>query len=137
VLPHAYPFRLVERADGPRGPVLGWTAGGAYGRGGDPMPVTLAVEMMAQAALLALPAASSGSAPAAADQPPRRGLLAGLDGVRFHLPVVPGDSLEARAELAGAFGRLVKARVMLLRSGSAEVVAEGELLLALDETTAG
>ena len=139
MLPHAYPFRLVERASGPFDPpALAWTVNGALARGAAELPPMLALEMMAQSALVALPGASEGAEPgsgAAAGGPPRRGLLAGLDGVRFLGPVRPGDVLRARAELVGRFGRLYKARVLLSRVVAAgdETVAEGELLLALEE----
>ena len=140
MLPHAYPFSLVERASGPfDSPTLAWTVNGALARGGADMPPMLALEMMAQSALVALPAgAGAGGEPGSgevAGGPPRRGLLAGLDGVRFFAPVRPGDVLRARAELVGRFGRLYKARVLLSRVAAAgdETVAEGELLLALEE----
>ena len=135
MLPHAHPFRFVERVAGAGEPVLAWTVDGSFGRGGE-LPPMLMVEMMAQAALLALPAVASASA-GGAPSPLARGLLAGLDGVRFLAPVRPGDALRARAELVGRFGRLVKARVTLLRVGDdaarPESVAEGDLLLALEE----
>ena len=140
MLPHAYPFRLVERAAGPTGePLLAWTVDAALGRGAAAMPAVLALEMMAQSALLALPPPED--LPVGAGEPPM-GLLAGADAVRFSAPVAPGDRLVARAELVGRFGRLVKARVTLSRlapggagaagTEPAETVAEGELLLALE-----
>ena len=137
MLPHAYPFRFVERATGPAGePALAWTVNGALARGAEDLPPMLALEMMAQSALVALPAGASGDrGESKAEGPVVRGLLAGVDGVSFLAPVRPGDALRAQAEVVGRFGRLIKARVTLSRVVGAivEPVAEGDLLLALEE----
>jgi len=125
VLPHGYPFRLLETlADG--GVRLQVTGNGALVRGAATLPALLVVEMMAQAALVTLPRAAG----EAADAPVvRHGLLAGIDELRCDLPVLPGDRLEARAEVVGRLGPAIKARVELRRDG--ELVASGHLLLAL------
>jgi acyl dehydratase len=137
VLPHAYPFRFVERATGPAGePALAWTVNGALARGAAELPSMLAIEMMAQSALVALPAgALDDRGESKAEGTVVRGLLAGVDGVAFLAPLRPGDALRARAEVVGRFGRLIKARVTLSRvvDATVEPVAEGELLLALEE----
>jgi 3-hydroxymyristoyl/3-hydroxydecanoyl-(acyl carrier protein) dehydratase len=83
----------------------------------------LAVEVMAQAALLVLGSAVDG------DEAAGGGLLAGLDTVTLHAPLRPGDRLRAQAELLARMGPLVKVRCAL-RRGEALVV-EGSLLLAL------
>ena len=148
MLPHAFPFRLVDRADdGPGQPTaslplgrqedpalaasrrrgslpLAWTVGGALDRGAGAAPAMLPVEMMAQAALVLLTRDGSGEG-----EGERVGLLAGVDGVVFHATLAAGDRLEAHADVAGRFGRLVKVRARLTRDGA--VVAEGDLLLAL------
>ena len=122
MLPHAYPFRLVEgRADGSVWVLV--TIDAAWSRGVAELPRFLAVEALAQSAILAL--AGSGEAPGAA----RGGLLAGLDDVRFVLPLMAGDRLEARATLLGRLGPLVKVRGELRRDG--EIAVEADLLLAL------
>ena len=126
MLPHGFPFRLVDRGDAAAGLPLLWTVNGALDRGAGELPPTLAIEMMAQAALVLL--AREGGAGAAGESA-GAGLLAGVEGVVFHAPLRPGDRLEAHATLAGRFGRLVKVRTRLEREGAA--VVEGELLLAL------
>ena len=100
------------------------TANAAALRGAAELPPMLAVEMLAQAALVALP-----GPPEAAGGAPRQGLLAGVENVRWHAPIRPGDQLQASASLVGRLGTLVKARVEL-RCGT-EIVLEGELLLAI------
>jgi 3-hydroxymyristoyl/3-hydroxydecanoyl-(acyl carrier protein) dehydratase len=124
VLPHAFPFRLVDRAGDGAAQPLAWTVGGALDRGAGAAPAMLAVEMMAQAALVLL--ARDGSGEGAGEG---AGLLAGVDGLVFHSTLGAGDRLEAHADVAGRFGRLVKVRARLTRDGV--VVAEGDLLLAL------
>ena len=154
MLPHAFPFRLVDRADdGPGQPTaslplgrqedpalaasrrrgslpLAWTVGGALDRGAGAAPAMLAVEMMAQAALVLLTRDGSGEgAGEGQGEGERVGLLAGVDGVVFHATLAAGDRLEAHADVAWRFGRLVKVRARLTRDGA--VVAEGDLILAL------
>jgi 3-hydroxymyristoyl/3-hydroxydecanoyl-(acyl carrier protein) dehydratase len=123
VLPHAFPFRLVDRTGGRAALPLLWTVNAALGRGAAEVPAVLAIEMMAQAALVLL-AGEAGGGPGEG-----AGLLAGVDGVTFHAPLAAGDRLEAHAELAGRFGRLLKVRGRLTRDGA--TVVEGDLLLAL------
>ena len=124
-LPHAYPFRLVDRlADGGVGVVV--TADAAQLRGGAELPVMLAVEVMAQAALVVLAPADAG-----AGEAPSGGLLAGLDEVSFHAPLVAGDGLRASATVLARMGALVKVRCELRRGD--ELVVEGGLLLALED----
>jgi hypothetical protein len=137
LLPHAYPFRLLERASGPDGrPLLRWTTGGTFDRGAGAVPPSLVVEMMAQAALVAL----AGPAPGAAEplEKPGIGLLAGLDGVEILAPLRAGETFSAEAELLGRLGRLLKVRVKLWRVEPApvETVAVGDLLIALDAGSA-
>ena len=125
MLPHAYPFALLDRlADGGIGVLV--TAGAAQLRGGGELPASLAVEVMAQAALVAL-APEAGEGGGTAQQ--GGGLLAGLDTVSFHAPLRAGDLLRAEATLVGRMGPLVKVRCELRRDG--ELVVEGGLLLAL------
>lgn len=124
MLPHAYPFRLVDRAGDGAGQPVAWTVGGALDRGAGAAPAMLAVEMMAQAALVLLARGGSGEGPGEG-----AGLLAGVDALVLHATIGAGDRLEAHAEVAGRFGRLVKVRARLTRDGAA--VAEGDLLLAL------
>jgi hypothetical protein len=129
VLPHGYPFRFLERS--PAGSVtLLWTVNGALARGAAEAPAFLAVEMMAQAALVALPPPAPERAAEGAEPATRGGLLAGLEDVRLNAPLRAGDEVRAEAAVLGRFGRLVKARVLLVRGD--ETVAEAVLLLALE-----
>ena len=129
MLPHAYPFLLVDRLPLDRSPgggsgvPLRWTVNGSLDRGAGAAPTMLAVEMMAQAGLVLLADSAGGQGGN------QGGLLAGVEGVQLHAPLLAGDRLEAHAALSGRFGRLVKARAWILREGV--TVAEGELLLAL------
>jgi 3-hydroxyacyl-[acyl-carrier-protein] dehydratase len=123
-LPHAYPFRLLDRrADGTVGVLVSGNA--AQLRGAPALPAFLAVEVLAQTALMALPEAASGGAPKAGGL----GLLAGVQEVQFHSPLRPGDVLTAGATLVARLGPLLKVRAELRRDDT--LVAEGELLLAM------
>jgi 3-hydroxymyristoyl/3-hydroxydecanoyl-(acyl carrier protein) dehydratase len=130
MLPHAYPFLLVD-GQAAEAPTLRWTGGGALARGTGEAPPFLVVEMMAQAILLVL----AGEGTAGEDDSPtekaRGGLLAGVEEVSLLAPLRPGDEVTAEATVLGRFGRLLKARTRLLRAG--EPIAEGTLLLALEE----
>jgi len=123
VLPHGYPFRLLEGVAGDGAVRLQVSGNGALLRGAAELPALLLVEMMAQAALAALPRAAGDATGV------RHGLLAGIDDLRCHIPVRPGDRLEAHAEIVGRLGPAIKARVELRRDG--DLVASGNLLLAL------
>lgn len=120
MLPHEYPFRLVERRRG-EAVVVSLTVDASWCRGAGAYPAVLALEILAQAAILALPEADAGG----------RGLLAGIDNARFLAPLEPGDELLARLELAGRFGRLIKVSGTLEDAQGRRLVEAG-LLLALD-----
>ncbi|HET9765358.1 MAG TPA: hypothetical protein VFS60_00845 [Thermoanaerobaculia bacterium] len=124
MLPHAYPFRLLDRrADGSVGVVVSGNA--AQLRGAPELPAFLAVEVLAQSALVALAGPHDEGAPSAGGL----GLLAGVQEVQFHTPLRPGDVVAASAELLGRLGPLLKVRAELRRGD--ELVVEGELLLAM------
>lgn len=127
MLPHAFPFRLVETQEG-GGVVVTLSAGGTWWRGRQGPPAVLALEILAQAAILVL---ARGDGQEGSRQE-GRGLLAGVDRASFHRPLSPGDRLDARVELRGRFGRLVKVTGSLIRQDG-EVVTEADLLLALEE----
>ena len=124
MLPHEYPFRLLDRrADGT---VVVMVAGNAAQvRGTDELPAFLAVELLAQSALFAL------VEPSGERDPSDRGLglLAGVQDVQFHSPLRPGDRLSVAATLLARLGALSKVRAELRRGD--ELVVEGELLLAM------
>ena len=113
-IPHKFPCRLVERAEGGIGGkvvvVLG-TAGGTL-TGTGPWPVTLVAEALAQAILLVV-------------RPERQDALRliGLDGVRVFQSVSPGDRLEVEVTEAGDFGALRRYHCRALRAGGLVAVA--------------
>jgi 3-hydroxymyristoyl/3-hydroxydecanoyl-(acyl carrier protein) dehydratase len=116
VLPQHSPFRLVERrADDA---VLVRLASDAVYLRADPCPLTLVVEILAQAALLL-----AGEGAAAAEPV----FLGGVDEARLLAPLRPGDELRARAAVVGSAGGLTRLATRLERDG--EVVAEATLLL--------
>jgi 3-hydroxymyristoyl/3-hydroxydecanoyl-(acyl carrier protein) dehydratase len=124
LLPHEYPFRLLDRrADGTVVVLVSGNA--AQVRGAEELPAFLAVEVLAQSALFAL-VESSGER----DSSDRGlGLLAGVQDVQFHAPLRPGDRLSVAATLLARLGALSKVRAELRRGD--ELVVEGELLLAM------
>ena len=128
-LPHGYPFRLLDRvADG--SVVVLVAANAAQLRGASELPPMLAVEVMAQAALVVLASAGGEFSDAErAGEAPRVGLLAGIDSAVFHAPLRAGDRVRAQAALLGRMGPIVKVRCELRRDD--ELVAEAGLLLAL------
>lgn len=132
VLPHRYPFLLVDRIlelqPGQRAVGVKSVSGNEwYFAGHFPhypvMPGVLIVEALAQVGAVAL-----------LSLPENRGklaLFAGLDRVRFRRQVVPGEVLRLEAEIIKMKGQLGKAQ------GRAwvgeELAAEGELLFALGD----
>lgn len=124
MLPHEYPFRLLDRRTD--GTVVVLVSGNAAQvRGADELPAFLAVEVLAQSALVALvePSGERGSSDRGL------GLLAGVQDVQFHAPLRPGDRLSVAATLLARLGALSKVRAELRRGD--ELVVEGELLLAM------
>jgi 3-hydroxyacyl-[acyl-carrier-protein] dehydratase len=102
VLPHRYPFLLVDRVvdisdDACRGTgIKNVTANEEFFQGHFPaepvMPGVLIIEAMAQTAILV------GSAGRAAGGRGQLVLLAGVDEARFKAKVVPGDQLKIKVE---------------------------------------
>lgn len=114
-VPHAFPFRLVERAekcgDRKAALVLG-TADGFLLRA-DPWPVALVAEALAQSILLA-------------DPPQRvdRLRLAGLHNVTLHQQVGAGDRLEVEVQPLGVLGELRRYRCRATRAGALVALAD-------------
>lgn len=131
VLPHRYPFLLVDRIlevseDGTRAVALkNVTANEPFFQGHFPdaaiMPGVLIVEALAQAGGAALLANESREGKLA--------MLAGIDDFKFRRPVVPGDVLRLEVELVRRRGPIGKVRARALVEG--EVAAEGEITFAL------
>lgn len=129
LLPHRYPFLLVDRVleyePGRRAVgIKNVTINEPFFQGHYPgrpiMPGVLIVEAMAQLA---------GVAVLTWAERPAVPLIAGVDGVRFRRPVVPGDQLRLEAEVERLRGRVGKIRVKASVDGA--VVAEGEIMFAL------
>ncbi len=129
ILPHRYPFLLVDRIlemDGDR--VVGLknvTINEAHFQGHFPgypiMPGVLIVEALAQTGAVLL-----------LSSPENRGkvvLFAGIDKLRFRRPVVPGDTLRLEVQLLERRSRIGRGSARALVDG--QVVAEGELMFAI------
>ena len=128
ILPHRYPFLMVDRVVGFEGEnkitgVKSVTINEPYFAGHFPghpvMPGVLQVEAMAQvASILMMKITQSAS---------RIGYFVSADSVKFRKPVFPGDTLFIHAELTKArSNRIAKARCQCLVNG--EVVSEGDLM---------
>ncbi len=126
VLPHRYPFLLVDRLVSQEGDrfvcVKNVSFGEPYFVGhfpGEPvMPGVLIVEALAQAAAVGL-AVREGVTSGAI------GYLAGIDGARFRRKVVPGDVLELEGEILMFRRRLCKVAAQARVDG--EVAADATL----------
>jgi 3-hydroxyacyl-[acyl-carrier-protein] dehydratase len=133
LLPHRYPFLLVDRVveleGGKRIVALKCvTMNEPFFTGHFPgtpvMPGVLIIEALAQtAAILAL---------AGMTEEERKGKVTyfmGIDGARFRKPVVPGDRLELSVEVVKAKGAVLKVKGEAKVDG--QVVAEAEIMAML------
>jgi hypothetical protein len=118
MLPHAFPFRLVE---GRRADRVGVrvAADGAVLRGEDLASPALAVEILAQAALLLLGEEGGGE----------EVYLAGVDGAECPAPLAAGQLLQAGARVVGRLGSMVKVEAWLEREDASPVARAGLLLI--------
>lgn len=132
IVPHRFPMlmldRVLELEPGRRAVAIkNVSINEPYFQGHYPqmpiMPGVLIVEAMAQAA--GLTTLTQGDS-----QEKLIPLLAGIDGVRFRRPVVPGDQLRLEAELVRFKGRIGKAHVRATVDG--QLVAEAELMFAVE-----
>lgn len=137
LLPHRYPFLLVDRIIElePNKRVVGVkcvTANEPFFVGHFPghpiMPGVLILEALAQAsALMTL---------TTMPEEQRAGKVIyfmAIDGARFRKPVVPGDTLELHCEMLKNKGAIIKVRGEAKVDG--QVVAEGEFMAMLADAT--
>jgi 3-hydroxyacyl-[acyl-carrier-protein] dehydratase len=136
VLPHRYPFILVDRIvelseDGKSAVGIKCvSANEPFFQGHFPdlpiMPGVLIVEALAQCAGAALLGKL--------DREGRLAMLAGIDGFRFRRPVVPGDQLRLEVKLTKLRGPIGKVDARATVDG--HVAAEGEITFAIADRSA-
>ncbi|PNT91388.1 3-hydroxyacyl-ACP dehydratase FabZ [Clostridium thermosuccinogenes] len=130
ILPHRYPFLLVDRVDelepGKRAVAIkNVTANEPFFQGHFPdypiMPGVLITEALAQTAGIAasVPEEDEG----------KLGVLAGIDSMKFKKQVMPGDTLKLEAEILSNRMGVVKAKVRASVDG--QTAAEGEIKFAM------
>jgi len=130
VLPHRYPFLLVDRIlevsdDGKKAVAIkNVSANEPFFQGHFPdlavMPGVLIIEALAQAGGAALLGHGSEG---------KLAMLAGVDNFKFRKPVVPGDTLRLEVELVRLRGPIGRIAARALVDG--EVAAEGEITFAM------
>jgi UDP-3-O-[3-hydroxymyristoyl] N-acetylglucosamine deacetylase/3-hydroxyacyl-[acyl-carrier-protein] dehydratase len=130
ILPHRYPFLMIDRILGFEGTtkVTGQksvTMNEPYFPGHFPghpvMPGVLQVEAMAQVASLLLFKATGDAG--------KIGYFMSADKVKFRKPVLPGDTLIIEVELTKWRGKIAKAAACCRVKG--DIVSEGELMFGL------
>jgi UDP-3-O-[3-hydroxymyristoyl] N-acetylglucosamine deacetylase / 3-hydroxyacyl-[acyl-carrier-protein] dehydratase len=129
ILPHRYPFlmvdRIVEFRDEKAVGVKAVTINEPYFQGHFPghpvMPGVLQVEAMAQVASMVMMHKTENAG--------KIGYFMSADSVKFRKPVFPGDTLFIHCEMLSAKKRLGKAACKCIVND--EVVSEGELLFGL------
>ena len=132
IIPHRYPFLLVDRIlelePLKRGVgIKNVTANEPFFQGHFPnkpvMPGVLLLEAMAQVGGVSLlyPEENRG----------KIAYFAGMEGVKFRKPVVPGDQVRMEAEVTRLRGSVGKVRAEAFVDG--QLVAEAEFMFALSE----
>ncbi|MEO1085074.1 MAG: hypothetical protein AAFY88_12605 [Acidobacteriota bacterium] len=136
MLPQKFPFAFLDREGDEDGVPVLLTATGRAGRG-RPLAQGLALEILAQAALVQLlrPSADDDPATAPGAEAPRGNpAIGGFDDVHYaetwaRHPPLPGEELRARTELLGRFGPMLKVRAQLFRDG-VEILSATLLLVS-------
>jgi 3-hydroxyacyl-[acyl-carrier-protein] dehydratase len=132
VLPHRYPFLLVDRilelepgqrAVGMKNVTINEEFFEGHFPGHAVMPAVLLVEAMAQVGGVLLLSLS--------DNKGKLAYFAGMDNVRFRKPVVPGDTLVTEIVVLKNSGRFGK--VKAVATVDDQIVAEGEFIFAMVE----
>jgi 3-hydroxyacyl-[acyl-carrier-protein] dehydratase len=130
IIPHRYPFLLVDRiveveegvrAVGIKNVTINEPFFAGHFPGYPVMPGVLIAEALAQVAAVAMLKMEANRG--------KIGFFAGIDGFRFREQVMPGDTLTLTAEITRAKGTIVKANGVA-KVGD-KVVAEGEMMFAL------
>ncbi len=132
IIPHRYPFLLIDRVVeievGKRATgIKNVTANEWFFEGHFPgrkvMPGVLILEALAQVAAVALLKG--------VDHAGKTPMFAGVEGLRFRRPVVPGDQLRLEFQLEKLRGPIGKGHVRATVDG--KVAAEGDITFALVE----
>ena len=130
ILPHRYPFLLVDRVTaveegksitGYKNVSINEPFFQGHFPGNPIMPGVLIVEALAQIGCILILSMAEGK--------DKLALFSGIDDVRFRRPVVPGDKLELYSELSRFKANLGKAHVKAHVNG--ELVCSGELMFSL------
>lgn len=133
ILPHRYPFLLVDRIEeleeGVRAVgIKNVTINEPFFQGHFPeyavMPGVLIVEALAQVGAVAMLMKEENRG--------KLGFLAGLDGFRFKQQVRPGDTLRLEVEILRLKGPIGKGKARATIDG--KVAAEGEIVFAIGES---
>ncbi|MGY2895157.1 3-hydroxyacyl-ACP dehydratase FabZ [Deinococcus sp. UYEF24] len=126
VLPHRFPFVLVDRVLSAEGgevhAIKNVTIGEPHFQGHFPqepvMPGVLILEALAQASMFCLPLA-----------PGTIGYLAGIEGARFKRKVIPGDTLHLHVKLE--YFRRGLGKTICRAEVDGQVAAQAEILFAV------